>query len=93
MPITEQQLLQIMPKARPVVGAFLPALNRAMVRWRINSPVRQAAFLAQVGHESGQPQVPVANVPAYANDSAAATGGVPVCGFYRISNALQIRIA
>lgn len=54
MPITEQQLLQIMPKARPVVGAFLPALNRAMVRWRINSLVRQAAFLAQVGHESGQ---------------------------------------
>lgn len=54
MPITEQQLLQIMPKARPLVGAFLPALNRAMVRWRINSLVRQAAFLAQVGHESSQ---------------------------------------
>jgi len=54
MPITEQQLLQIMPKARPVAGAFLPALNRAMVRWRIDSLVRQAAFLAQVAHESGQ---------------------------------------
>ncbi|UBM23278.1 glycoside hydrolase family 19 protein [Pseudomonas sp. p1(2021b)] len=54
MPITEQQLLQIMPKARPVVGAFLPALNRAMTRWRINTLVRQAAFLAQIGHESGQ---------------------------------------
>lgn len=54
MPITEQQLLQIMPKARPVFGAFLPALNRAMARWRIDSRVRQAAFIAQVGHESGQ---------------------------------------
>ncbi|MFJ2982270.1 MULTISPECIES: glycoside hydrolase family 19 protein [unclassified Pseudomonas] len=54
MPITEQQLLQILPKARPVAGIFLPALNRAMVRWKIDSRVRQAAFLAQVGHESGQ---------------------------------------
>lgn len=54
MPITEQQLLQILPNARPVAGIFVPALNRAMARWKIDSPVRQAAFLAQVGHESGQ---------------------------------------
>jgi len=54
MLITDQQLLQILPKARPVAGIFLPALNRAMVRWKIDSRVRQAAFLAQVGHESGQ---------------------------------------
>ncbi|MET3051953.1 glycoside hydrolase family 19 protein [Pseudomonas alkylphenolica] len=54
MPITEQQLLQILPDARPVAGIFLPALNRAMARWKIDSRLRQAAFLAQVGHESGQ---------------------------------------
>lgn len=54
MPITEQQLLQILPNARPVAGVFVPALNRAMARWKIDSRVRQAAFLAQVGHESGQ---------------------------------------
>lgn len=54
MPITEQQLLLIMPKARPVAGFFLPALNRAMARFKIDSRVRQAAFLAQAGHESGQ---------------------------------------
>lgn len=54
MPITQQQLLQILPNARPVAGIFLPALNRAMVRWKIDSRLRQAAFLAQVGHESGQ---------------------------------------
>ncbi|WP_442108685.1 glycoside hydrolase family 19 protein [Pseudomonas sp. NUPR-001] len=54
MTITEQQLLQIMPKARPVAGFFLPALNRAMARFKIDSRVRQAAFLAQAGHESGQ---------------------------------------
>ncbi|MBC2659825.1 glycoside hydrolase family 19 protein [Pseudomonas sp. MSSRFD41] len=54
MPLTEQQLLQILPNARPVAGVFVPALNRAMARWKIDSRVRQAAFLAQVGHESGQ---------------------------------------
>jgi len=54
MSVTEQQLLQILPKARPVAGIFLPALNRAMARWKIDSRIRQAAFLAQIGHESGQ---------------------------------------
>jgi len=53
-PLTEQQLLRILPNARPVAGVFVPALNRAMNRYRIESPVRRAAFLAQVGHESGQ---------------------------------------
>lgn len=54
MPITQQQLLQILPQARQVAGFFVPALNAAMVRFKINSPVRMAAFIAQVGHESGQ---------------------------------------
>lgn len=54
LPLTEQQLLQILPNARPVAGIFLPALNRAMARYKIDSTVRVAAFLAQIGHESGQ---------------------------------------
>jgi putative chitinase len=54
MPITEPQLLAILPNARPVAGIFVSALNRAMARYDINTPLRQAAFLAQVGHESGQ---------------------------------------
>ena len=33
---------------------FLPHLNTAMARRGINSPHRVAAFLAQIGHESGQ---------------------------------------
>lgn len=54
MPITQRQLLQILPQARQVAGFFVPALNAAMARFKINSPVRMAAFIAQVGHESGQ---------------------------------------
>ena len=54
MLITQQQLLQILPQARQVAGFFVPALNAAMTRFKINSPVRMAAFIAQVGHESGQ---------------------------------------
>ena len=52
MSLTEQQLLQILPNARPVAGVFVSALGSAMERFRITTPVRQAAFIAQVGHES-----------------------------------------
>ncbi|MGG5288855.1 glycoside hydrolase family 19 protein [Pseudomonas shirazensis] len=62
MPITEQQLLQVLPKARPVAGIFLPALNRAAARWKVDSRLRLAAFLAQIGHESGQLRVLVENL-------------------------------
>lgn len=62
MPITEQQMLQVLPKACPVAGIFLPALNRAMLRWKIDSRLRAAAFLAQIGHESGQLRVLVENL-------------------------------
>ncbi|HHM5293582.1 TPA: glycoside hydrolase family 19 protein, partial [Pseudomonas aeruginosa] len=54
MLITEQQLLRIYPNAGPRAGVFVGALNRGMTRFGITSPVRVAAFLAQVGHESGQ---------------------------------------
>ncbi|WP_016970611.1 glycoside hydrolase family 19 protein [Pseudomonas tolaasii] len=54
MPITEQQLLQILPNAGRQAGVFVSALNGAMNRYAIVGPLRVAAFIAQVGHESGQ---------------------------------------
>ncbi|MFJ3431016.1 glycoside hydrolase family 19 protein [Pseudomonas fragi] len=54
MPITAQQLLQILPNAGQVAGVFVPVLNTAMGRYQIVGTKRIAAFIAQVGHESGQ---------------------------------------
>ncbi|QBZ92767.1 glycoside hydrolase family 19 protein [Pseudomonas viciae] len=54
MDVTQQQLIKIMPNARSLAGVFVSALNSAMSRYRIETPKRIAAFLAQVGHESGQ---------------------------------------
>lgn len=53
MPITAQQLLQILPNASQVAGIFVPVLNTAMSRYQIIGAKRVAAFIAQVGHESG----------------------------------------
>ena len=54
MSITAQQLLQILPNAGPVAGVFVPVLNTAMNRYQIVGSKRIAAFIAQIGHESGQ---------------------------------------
>ena len=54
MSITRQQLLQILPNAGAVAGVFVPVLNAAMGHYQIIGPKRVAAFIAQIGHESGQ---------------------------------------
>ncbi len=54
MPITQQQLLQILPSAGAKAGVFVPALNTAMGKYGIIGRLRVAAFIAQIGHESGQ---------------------------------------
>ena len=54
MSITPQQLLQILPNAGPVAGVFVPVLNAAMGHYQIVGTKRVAAFIAQIGHESGQ---------------------------------------
>lgn len=53
--LTDSQLQQIMP-ALPAAKreAYLPFLNAIMPMYGIESPAREAAFLAQIAHESGQ---------------------------------------
>jgi putative chitinase len=48
------QLRQIMPNAKLRAAVFIDPLNSCMDEFEINTPMRQAAFLAQVGHESEQ---------------------------------------
>ena len=51
--ITLEQLRAIMPYASVRAPAFLIPLNDAMAEFGIDMPLRQAAFLAQIAHESG----------------------------------------
>ncbi len=53
--ITDSQLQQIMPTLPAAKRQMmLPFLNHALDMFDINSPMRQAAFLAQIAHESGE---------------------------------------
>lgn len=47
------QLVRILPHAKPRAGKYLDWLNRAMAEFAINTPERQASFISQIGHESG----------------------------------------
>lgn len=47
-------LLRIMPNAGKQADLFAPHLSAAFARFQINTPARQASFIAQVGVESGQ---------------------------------------
>ncbi|MFI5777267.1 glycoside hydrolase family 19 protein [Nocardia sp. NPDC051570] len=53
--ITAEQLVAIMPDL-PLEQArkYVPALNAAMGEGEISTPLRQAVFLAQLAHESGE---------------------------------------
>lgn len=51
--ITLDQLQRIMPHAGKRAAVFLAPLNAAMQEFNITTPKRQAAFLAQIAHESG----------------------------------------
>lgn len=48
------RLKAIMPNAGPNTAKFLVPLASAMEEFDIGTPARQAAFLAQVAHESGE---------------------------------------
>lgn len=52
--VSLKQLLEIMPAASPLhVQQFVDPLNAAMHEFGIDTPKRQAAFIAQLAHESG----------------------------------------
>ena len=53
MPITVQQLLLILPNAGAKAGVFAPVLNAATGHFGILTLAQMAAFIAQIGHESG----------------------------------------
>lgn len=53
--ISEGQLQQMMPTLNAAKReTYLPFLGAAMETYEINSPLRAAAFLAQLAHESGE---------------------------------------
>lgn len=51
--VTLDKLKKIIPYAGPRAGVFLVPLTDAMDEFGIDTPARQAAFLAQIAHESG----------------------------------------
>lgn len=53
-PLTAETLAQIMPYTKSKSDLYAPLLDAAMREFDINTPARQASFLSQVGHESGQ---------------------------------------
>lgn len=54
MDITREQLVAIMPFAKHRATRWLKPINRAMAEFNIYSPIRQAMFLANIAHESGE---------------------------------------
>lgn len=52
--VTVDQIIRIMPHAGKRAAIFIDPLNAAMREFHINSPVRCAAFLAQLAVESGE---------------------------------------
>lgn len=55
MSLTLEQLRGIMPRlTEPKAISYLAPLNEAMREWAINTPHREAAFVAQIAHESGE---------------------------------------
>lgn len=54
MSVSLHELIRIMPHAKNRAETYLDWLNKAMLEFDIDNPLREAAFLAQVAHESGE---------------------------------------
>ena len=60
--LTPDQLRRILPAAGSRADVYAAPLAAAMDRFHITTPTRQAAFLAQIGHESGALSAVVENL-------------------------------
>lgn len=57
MLVTKEQLAGVFKEAPASrIAIYLEPLNETLERYSLNTPLRIAAFLAQIGHESGQLQ-------------------------------------
>ncbi|PAM81011.1 hypothetical protein CES87_28095 [Pseudomonas sp. ERMR1:02] len=70
MPITAQQLLQILPNAGKQAGVFAPVLNTAKQRLQIVGVKRVAAFIAQIGKAAARAAMVLADVLKRADQRA-----------------------
>lgn len=52
VPVTKEMLIRAMPESRDIAGEFVEPLNEIFGTFEINTPLREAAFLAHAGHES-----------------------------------------
>jgi len=50
--VTVEQFIAIMPECQHVIAKYVEPFNEACERFDVSTPLRQAAFIAQVGHES-----------------------------------------
>lgn len=60
--MTPEQIARATGATSALAQQWLPALTAAMQRWGINTPARQAAFLAQIGVESAHLSAVVENL-------------------------------
>jgi len=54
MNISSEQMVAIMPECAHVVDKYVGPLNEGYERFEVNTPLLQAAFIAQIGHESSR---------------------------------------
>ena len=85
----------ILPVSMGTNGQFLATNGTDQTSWVSITPASiGAATAAQGATADSAMQVAGPNViPAYADDAAAAAGGVAVGGLYRIGSAVQVRVA
>jgi putative chitinase len=50
--LTKEQFIEVMPECKHVIDKYIDPFNEACTKFEVNTPLRLAAFVAQIGHES-----------------------------------------